>query len=68
VTLRWTFTGTHSGPLADIPASGRQVNLPRGIAVFHVDGSKVSQAYMAWDKYGLLQQLGVIPTPTPASA
>jgi steroid delta-isomerase-like uncharacterized protein len=66
VVLRWTFTGTHRGPLADIAASGRAVNLPRGIAIFHLDGAKVDRGYMAWDKYGLLQQLGALPAPTPA--
>ena len=68
VILRWTFTGTHQGPLADIAASGRAVNLPRGIAIFHLDAGKVDQGYMAWDKYGLLQQVGALPTPTPVPA
>jgi predicted ester cyclase len=68
VVLRWTFTGTHQGPLADIAASGKAVNVPRGIAIFHLAGAKVDQGYMAWDKYGLLQQVGALPTPTPATA
>jgi steroid delta-isomerase-like uncharacterized protein len=68
VVLRWTFTGTHRGPLADIAASGRSVSLPRGIAIFHIDSGKVDQGYMAWDKYGLLQQLGALPQPTAAGS
>jgi predicted ester cyclase len=62
VVLRWTFTGTQSGPLGDIAASGRQVKVPRGIAIFRIAGGKVDQGYFAWDKYALLQQLGVLPT------
>ena len=68
VVLRWTFTGTHRGPLAGIAASGNAVNLPRGIATFHLDGGKVDQGYMTWDKYALLQQLGALPAPTPVPA
>ena len=68
VVLRWTFTGTHRGPLADIAASGRQVRVPRGIAIFRIAAGKVDQGHFAWDKYALLQQLGVLPTNTSASA
>jgi steroid delta-isomerase-like uncharacterized protein len=68
VVLQWTFIGTHRGPLAEIPASGRQVNVPRCIAIFRVDAGKVIHGQFAWDKYALLQQLGVLPMTTSASA
>ena len=68
VILRWTFTGTHLGPLADLPASGRQVRVPRGIAIFRIAGGKVDQGHLAWDKYALLQQLGVLPMKSAAGA
>jgi steroid delta-isomerase-like uncharacterized protein len=68
VVLRWTFTGTHRGPLADIAASGRQVRVPRGIAIFRIATGKVEQGYFAWDKYALLQQLGVLPMTSDTSA
>jgi len=60
VVLQWTFTGTHRGPLADIPATGKQVSVPRGIAIFRIEGGKMTQGQFAWDKYALLQQLGVL--------
>jgi steroid delta-isomerase-like uncharacterized protein len=68
VVLRWTFTGTHRGPLADIPATGKQVKVPRGIAIFRIAAGKVDQGYLAWDKYALLQQLGVLPMTSTAGA
>jgi len=68
VVLQWTFTGTHRGPLADIPATGKQVSVPRGIAIFRIEGGKMTQGQFAWDKYALLQQLGVLPVNTSASA
>ncbi len=64
VVFRWTFTGTHSGPLAGTAASGRQVRVPRCIGIFRLDGGKVNEGHLAWDKYALLQQIGVIPMST----
>jgi steroid delta-isomerase-like uncharacterized protein len=68
VVLQWTFTGTHRGPLADIPATGRQVNAPPGIAIFRVDAGKVITGQFVWDKYALFQQLGILPSSTAAGA
>jgi steroid delta-isomerase-like uncharacterized protein len=68
VVLRWTFTGTHRGQLADLAATGRHVRVPRGIAIFGIDGGKVAQGYFAWDKYALLQQLGALPISSSAGA
>ena len=62
VVFRWTFTGTNHGPLAGTAATGRHVSLPRCIGIFRLDGGKVNQGHLAWDKYALLQQLGVIPS------
>jgi len=68
VVFRWTFTGSHRGPLAGIAASGRQVSVPRGIGIFRINAGKVDQGYLAWDKYALLQQLGVLPMSSSAGA
>jgi steroid delta-isomerase-like uncharacterized protein len=68
VVFRWTFTGTQRGSLAGLAASGRQVRVPRNIGIFRIDAGKVDQGYLAWDKYALFQQLGVIPMSTSARA
>ncbi len=60
VVVRYAFTGTHRGPFADIPASGKQASVTNGIGIFRVVSGKVSEAHFAWDKYGLLQQLGAV--------
>ena len=62
VVFRWTFIGTNHGPLGDTAATGRHVSVPRCIGIFRLDGGKVNQGHLAWDKYALLQQLGVIPS------
>ena len=62
VVFRWTFTGTNHGPLGDTAATGKQVSLPGCIGIFRLDGGKVNQGHLCWDKHALLQQLGVIPS------
>ena len=66
VVVRWTFTGTHRGPFADVPATGKRVNVPNGIAIYRLAGGKVGEGHLAWDKYALLQQLGVLATSSAA--
>ena len=56
VTIRWTFTGTHSGPLT----VGKRVKVPNCIAIYRVTDGKISEGTMAWNKYELLRQLGVV--------
>jgi predicted ester cyclase len=55
VVVRWTFTGTHSGPLV-----GKQVNVPNCIAIYRIVDGKIGGGTMAWNKYELLRQLGVV--------
>jgi steroid delta-isomerase-like uncharacterized protein len=68
VVVRWTFTGTHRGPLAHIPATGNRFNVAGGIGIFRLVAGKVAEGYFAWNKFELLQQLGVLPTGASASA
>ena len=56
VVVKWTFTGTHSGPLT----VGRRVKVPNGIAIYRIEGGKIAEGVMAWNKYELLRQLGVV--------
>jgi steroid delta-isomerase-like uncharacterized protein len=61
VAFRWTFNGTNSGPLAGIPASGKQVSVSNNVGIFRIADGKVNESRLCWDKYALLQQLGVLP-------
>ena len=67
VAVRWTARGTHTGPLGDISATGKQAMMT-GISVLIIAGGKVAAQYTNWDTLGMLQQLGVIPAPGQASA
>ena len=66
VVWRWSYRGTHTGPLLDIPATGKQVTVT-GIVISRFAGGKVVEDWVNRDTLGLLQQLGVIPGPAQAT-
>lgn len=63
VIVRWTTQGTHSGPLLDIPASGRNIKIS-GITIFQLMDGKILEIAQAWDRLGLLEQIGVVEPST----
>lgn len=66
VAARWTFEGTHRGPLAEIAATGKRVKVANGIAIYRVVGGKIAEGNFAWDKFELMQQLGVLSAANAA--
>ena len=62
VALRATYTGTQSGPMGDIPASGNRVDGPF-IAFFRIDSGRIAELWVEWDNLAMLTQLGVFPPP-----
>ena len=60
LAVRVTYRGTHTGPLMNIPPTGKSVTIS-GINVFRfVDGKAVEQ-WANVDDLGMLQQMGIIP-------
>jgi steroid delta-isomerase-like uncharacterized protein len=62
VVWRWTFRGTHTGSLMGIPPTGKTVALS-GITFDRLADGKIVERWSQSDMVGLMQQLGVIPTP-----
>ena len=62
VVTRWTAHGTHQGELQGIPATGKSTTVT-GIAVNRLVNGKIAESWGIFDQFGMLQQLGVIPTP-----
>ena len=62
VIIRWNATGTHTGPLGDIPATGNKV-ATQGISIAQIADGKIVGAWNESDQMDLMQQLGVIPAP-----
>jgi steroid delta-isomerase-like uncharacterized protein len=66
VAWLWTMRGTHQANLGPFPAGGRPVTLT-GLSVICLSDSKIVEDHVRTDMVGLLQQIGVIPAPDPAS-
>ena len=60
VVVRWRSSGTHKGPFATIPATGRKGSV-HGCTVMEVKNQKVAHAWVYFDNAHLLRQLGVLP-------
>ena len=68
VATRWVARGTHSGPLEEIRATGKQVAVT-GIFLERLAGGRIVESWVEYDRLGLLRQLGLIaeePSPLPA--
>jgi predicted ester cyclase len=66
VATRKTFRGTHQGEFMGIPPTGRRVAIELIDVVRVVDG-RVVEHWNVVDNLGLLQQLGVLPSPGQAT-
>jgi len=60
VAAHWTATGTHSGELMGVPATGRPIDF-RGVSVVRIEDDKVAEIWGASDGLSLMQQLGAFP-------
>ena len=62
VITRGYFTGTHQGDFQGIPPTGKQIKV-KYIDIWLVENGKLMENWVRLDELGLMQQLGVIPTP-----
>lgn len=61
VCVRWTCSGTHEGPFEGRSATNRRFKIS-GISNYRITNNKISEIWQVWDHYGLLEQLGEIPS------
>jgi steroid delta-isomerase-like uncharacterized protein len=59
VVVRYRFSGTHDGPVMDVPATGRHVETV-GMVIFRIEDGKLVEEWAMDDIFGLLEQLGEI--------
>ena len=59
VVIRYTFAGTHRGPLRGIAPTGKAVTVA-GMVLFRCADGHVIEQRGVWDSLSLMQQLGVI--------
>ena len=56
-----TGTGTNTGSLGDMPATGKSVNLKNLIIQRIDENNKVAETWVLWDNAAFLSQLGLYP-------
>jgi len=62
-----SYLGTHTGPMGDIPATGKKIDSEMGGVHRVVDG-KIAETWVTWDNVALLTQLGLYPPPADTTA
>jgi predicted ester cyclase len=61
VSVRWTFSGTHSGgPYLGVTATGKKVSVT-GQSTYRIAGGRMVEAWINSDDLGEQQQLGLLP-------
>jgi predicted ester cyclase len=66
VVLRMNWRGTQTGSVMGIPPTGKTVAW-QVIDTMRVADGKVVEHWGVMDQFGLLSQLGAVPTPVAAS-
>jgi predicted ester cyclase len=62
VVSRVTYRGAHTGDMMGIPPTGKPVTVSAMIVDQFADG-KIVETWRLFDQMGMMQQLGVIPSP-----
>jgi len=55
-----TGTATHTGPLGDIPPTGKTVKVVNHI-VQRIEDGRIAETWIEWDNLAVFQQLGLLP-------
>ena len=62
VAVRFTFSGTHKGEFMGVSPTNKKVTMWE-IYIDRVAGGKFVESWVRYDTLGLMQQLGLVPTP-----
>jgi len=60
---RTTVTGTQTGDLMGIPATGKHISV-KAVDIGRIQDGQAQERWGGLDMYSLLTQLGVIPAPS----
>lgn len=64
VAVRFTMTGTNTGPLAGMPATGKPVTI-KELGLFRFRGERIEEIWFMTDSMAIGRQLGFIPDGPP---
>lgn len=58
VAIRWEMAGTHNSEFMGIAGTGKQFTV-KGVTFARLSNEKMSEAWLYWDRLGMVEQLGV---------
>ena len=61
VATKKTFTGTHTGALGDVPASGNRVSI-QFVDILRVRDGRIVEHWLSIDNLSFMQQIGALPS------
>lgn len=59
VATRWRFTVTHTGDYLCVPPTDKTISWT-GVQIDRVTGGRIVESWVDWDKYSLLQGIGLV--------
>ena len=62
IWCRYSMSGIHTGPLGDLPATGKKFKVT-GMAITRIVDGKIIEDETYWNVLGFFQQLGFTLTP-----
>lgn len=65
VAILATYSGTQTGPMGELPATGKTVRAPF-LAIFRIEAGQIAELWVEWDNVAMLTQLGHFPPPAPS--
>ncbi len=57
-----TMKGVQTGPMGDLPATGREFTLVN-VIIQRLENGKIAETWVSWDNVAFLSQLGHFPPP-----
>jgi steroid delta-isomerase-like uncharacterized protein len=57
-----TYSGTQTGPMGDLPATGRPME-SQFLSIFRIEDGRIAELWVEWDNLAMLTQLGLFPPP-----
>ena len=64
VVGRGLISGTHKGEFFGVPPTGKKVHWT-GTRLFRLKDGKITEGWVNLDMMGLMQQMGIVPSPPP---
>lgn len=59
------YSGTQTGPMGDIPVTGKSVEF-KFISILRIEEGRIAELWVEWDNLNMLTQLGLFPPPAPS--